>query len=57
MQEHLRHLRLHRIRSLLESSLDEAAQSSLSYSDFLYALLTQSARPTWPSPLGVKAVT
>lgn len=41
MQEHLRHLRLHRIGSLLESSLEEAAKHSLSYSDFLDGLLTQ----------------
>ena len=41
MQEHLRHLRLHRIGSLLESSLEEAAKNSLSYSDFLDQLLTQ----------------
>ena len=41
MHEHLRHLRLHQIHSLLESSLEEAARSSLSYSDFLDGLLTQ----------------
>ena len=41
MQEHLRHLRLHRIGSLLESSLEEAAKNNLSYSDFLDELLTQ----------------
>ncbi len=41
MQENLRHLRLHRIGSLLESSLEEAAKNSLSYSDFLDQLLTE----------------
>jgi len=41
MQEHLKHLRLHRIQSLLEASLEEAARNSLSYSDFLDQLLAQ----------------
>lgn len=41
VQEHLKYLRLHRIGSLLESSLEEAAKNSLSYSDFLDGLLTQ----------------
>jgi DNA replication protein DnaC len=41
MQEHLKHLRLHRIQSLLEPSLEEAARNSLSYSDFLDGLLSQ----------------
>ncbi len=41
MQDHLKHLRLHRIQSILETSLEEAARNSLSYSDFLDGLLTQ----------------
>ena len=41
MQEHLRHLRLQRIASLLESSLEEAAKHSRSSRDFLDGLLSQ----------------
>lgn len=41
LQENLRHLRLSKIYDLLESSLEEAAKNSLSYSDFLDRLLAQ----------------
>jgi len=41
IQENLRHLKLYKIHGLLESLLDEASKSNLSYSDFLDQLLTQ----------------
>jgi len=41
IQENLQHLKLYKIQGLLESSLEEASRSNLSYSDFLDQLLSQ----------------
>jgi len=41
IQDNLKHLRLNRIQERLETALEEASKSSLSYSDFLDQLLSQ----------------
>jgi DNA replication protein DnaC len=41
IQENLRHLKLHKIHNLLESSLEEASRNNISYCDFLDQMLAQ----------------
>jgi len=41
IQENLQHLKLYKMQGLLESSLEQASRSNLSYSDFLDQLLSQ----------------
>lgn len=41
IQEHLKHLKLHALTGLIESSLEEAAKHNLAYSDFLDQLLSR----------------
>jgi len=56
IQENLKHLKLHKIHDLLDSSLEEASRNNLSYSDFLDQLFTQEVSAKTEKNIAMRTV-